>query len=106
MDPQLILEEQASIYLVPVLAFSILSFIKSRMNRGKSVRSCWHIFKIQCLKKKDTNSQKFTREDKKKFELDKSDAVFKMPDLFVTGGPARQLEKLSFGINFDHLNLE
>lgn len=61
--------------------------------------------KIQYLKK-DTNSQKFKREDKKVYELDKSDVVFKMPHPIVTGGSARQLEKLSFGINLDPYNVE
>ena len=61
--------------------------------------------KIQYLKK-DTNSQKFTRKDKKVYELDKSDVVFKMPHPIVTGHSARQLEKLSFGINLDPYNVE
>lgn len=61
--------------------------------------------KIQYLKK-DTNSQKFTRQDKKVYELDKSDVVFKMPHPTVASGSARQREKLCFGVKLDHLNVE
>jgi len=56
--------------------------------------------------KKDTNSQKFTRKDKNVYELDKWDVVFKMPHPIVSGGSARQLEKLSFGLNLDFYNVE
>ena len=61
--------------------------------------------KIQHLKK-DMNSQRFTREDKTVYELDKSEVVFKLPHPPVTGGLAQQLEKLSFGVSFDCLNVE
>ena len=43
--------------------------------------------KIQYLKK-DTNSQRFTREDKTSYELDKLDVVFKLPHPSITGGLA------------------
>lgn len=61
--------------------------------------------KVQYLKKY-MNSQKFTREDKTVYELDKSDVVFKMPHPSFTGGSARQLEKLTFGVNFGRLIVE
>ena len=52
------------------------------------------------------NSQSFTREDKTVYELDKSDVVFKLSHPPVTGGSAQQLKKLSFGLNFNCLNVE
>lgn len=61
--------------------------------------------KVQYLKK-DMNSQKFTREDKTVCELDKSDVVFKIPHPSITGESARQLEKLTFGVNFGRLIVE
>ena len=64
----------------------------------------YKFLKIQYLKK-NMNSQRFTREDKTVYELDNSDVVFKLPHPSVTGCSAQQLEKLSFGINFNCLNV-
>lgn len=66
---------------------------------------CDTYLKIQYLKR-ETNSNKFTREDLTIYEIDKSDVIFKLPHPNVTGGSARQLEKMSFGINLGMYNVE
>lgn len=67
--------------------------------------SNYPVFQIQYLKKQ-TLSSKFKREDEQLYDIDIEDIVAKLPNPVATSGSARQLECLSFGVDFSSYKVE
>lgn len=90
------------------------NFILVKISSKKTVKyfvaeiceiSNYPVFQIQYLKKQ-TLSNKFTREDEKLYDIDIEDIVAKLPNPVTTSGSARQLECLSFGVDFSSYKVE